>query len=598
MAKYWLINTVLLATGKKLPGDSIDDTVDNVAAIQSAGGVLWPFADSIVADAAAKAQVARLGKAVNEQELFNSMNAACQDSTNLSGKNKSPNVSQAIWYIKPVGGNDNASGKTTSSALKTWKEWRTRVGELTTLSPTGGLLRIYILGDMPITDPIFFTNQMGQNCSCIITGTKKLLASGVISSKQDKDRTINQHYSITDSSKANDDFFEAYIGKSVEIYEGSSAVGSRAFIARNMNQLAVPVPKSAHMSNWMAGAGEFLDIGPGDTPVALDKYRIYDYSKVSIGALESKGVKCVAPDVGNSFQSVQLINVSVENVAGPANGDYFEIAMGPTTQESGLIVTDSIFRTNQQIMTCGRNLYYANVSTQGNIKVHGDGWFWYIGGCHQPQFDIQESGSLDCLSQASSVFIGADPTFVGKNGGDKDASLNGLGNYYAGPFSVWDSFHTALTQPGSKFYSGLGNFFFGDPWTGETDGVPFWGTGNTTEILVAEESIFYVSQIKFTGNTATWTLPTVDGGPGTSNFLSFSPAAWAIADQGKYYKWDAVAGANVAPPVNAPFSAFDVGGAFATSTTNPNPDVRITVASAFQPAIGSRVTFGLIAINP
>jgi len=598
MAKYWLINAVSFAnSGKHLPGDVVDDTIDNVQQFINAGATLWPFADAIVADAAAKCQVARLSKAMNEQDAFNIMSAACADSTQLAGKNKSPNVSQATWYIKPVGGNDNASGKTAGSAIKTWKEWRTRVGELTTLTPTGGLLRIYILGDMPITDPIFFTNQMGQNCTCIITGTKKLLASGVISSKQDKDRTINQHYSITDSSKAND-FFEAYVGKSVEIYQGSSAVGSRAFIARNMNQLAVPVPKSAHMSEWMAGAGEFLDIAPGDAPVALDKYRIYDYSKVSIGALEAKGVKCIAPEGGNGFQTVQLINVSVENVAGDVNGGYFEVAMGPTTQESALVVTDSIFRTNQQIFAEGRNTYYANCSTQGSIKVHGSGWFWYIGGCHQPQFDIQESGGIDCFSQSSQIFIGADPTLVGKNGGDKDASLNGLGNYYAGPFSCWDSFHTVVLQPGTVFNSGGGNFFFGDPWTGEYDGVLMWGTGNSTEIYVNANSTLNVSQLQYGPLVTPWILPTVDGGAGPSNFLAFSPTVADFTDQQKFLGWDPVTGAHTVPAIDAPFSAFDVGGAFEESVVNYGVDARVTVASAYQPRLGARITFGLLVIAP
>jgi len=540
-------------------------------------------------------QQAQKTRAINEQDSTDLMSVAAISSLRAMSQGTAPAQKQATWYIHPTSGNDNASGKTAGSAIKTWKEWRTRVGEQTTLSPTGGLLRIYILGDMPITDPIYFTNTMAQNCSCIITGTKKLLASGVISSVQDKDRTLNQHYAITDSAKT-DDFFEAYIGKSVEIYEGGAAVGSRAFIARNMNQLGVPVVKSAHMSEWMAGAGEFLDIYPGDYPVALDKYRIYDYSKVSIGALESKGVKCIAPEGGNGFQTVQLINVSVENIAGSVNGDFFEVGVGPATQESGLIVSDSIFRTNQQIFAEGRNTYYANCSTQGSLKVHGSGWFWYIGGCHQPQFDIQDSGGVDCFSQSSQIFICADPTLVGKNGGEIDASLNGLGNYYAGPFSCWDSYHSIVLQPGTVFNSGAGNFFFGDPWTGEVGGVPIWGAGNATEIFVNANSTLNISQLQFGPLATPWILPTVDGGAGPSKFLAFAPTVSDFPDQTKFMGWDPVTGAHTVPAIDAPFSAFDVGGAFEESVVNYGVDARVTVASAYQPRLGARITFGLLVI--
>lgn len=76
MAKFWLINTVLLGTTRMLPGDEVDDTIENVTSIQSAGGVLWPQGDTTIDAAARAAQSAHKNRGANEIELGNIMQAA------------------------------------------------------------------------------------------------------------------------------------------------------------------------------------------------------------------------------------------------------------------------------------------------------------------------------------------------------------------------------------------------------------------------------------------------------------------------------------------------------------------------------------------
>lgn len=59
MAKFYLINSVLVGTAQHFAGALLDDAVDNTTVIAAAGGVLWPSSDAAVAAAAAVAQDAR-----------------------------------------------------------------------------------------------------------------------------------------------------------------------------------------------------------------------------------------------------------------------------------------------------------------------------------------------------------------------------------------------------------------------------------------------------------------------------------------------------------------------------------------------------------
>lgn len=62
-----------------------------------------------------------LGNSV-ASSVFNWIRAASAEVDGVS-----PNLSQAAWFINPVGGNDNNSGLTTTTALQTFAEYRRRV---------------------------------------------------------------------------------------------------------------------------------------------------------------------------------------------------------------------------------------------------------------------------------------------------------------------------------------------------------------------------------------------------------------------------------------------------------------------------------------
>lgn len=75
MAKFILVNVVSLGTTKFLPGDTIDDVLHPKAAIETAGGVMWPESEPTIVAAAALARTKRLAGA-SEADLGMIMAAA------------------------------------------------------------------------------------------------------------------------------------------------------------------------------------------------------------------------------------------------------------------------------------------------------------------------------------------------------------------------------------------------------------------------------------------------------------------------------------------------------------------------------------------
>lgn len=74
MAKFYLINSITIASGKLPPGHLFDDTVENTAAIIAAGGILRPATNvRIAAAAVVAAKLKALGR--DDSELAEAMQA-------------------------------------------------------------------------------------------------------------------------------------------------------------------------------------------------------------------------------------------------------------------------------------------------------------------------------------------------------------------------------------------------------------------------------------------------------------------------------------------------------------------------------------------
>jgi len=86
MATFYLLNTVRVGTYQMTAGDLIDDSIDDVTAIATAGGVLWPSSDSGVAVAAAQCQ--KLRKQGQSGAVLDAIMSAALDASQLAGSSK------------------------------------------------------------------------------------------------------------------------------------------------------------------------------------------------------------------------------------------------------------------------------------------------------------------------------------------------------------------------------------------------------------------------------------------------------------------------------------------------------------------------------
>ena len=108
-----------------------------------------------------------------DSALFNWMEAV---SLVLDGEN--PVMAQLNWFIDPVNGNDNNTGLTASTALKTDGERQRRMGpnpvwnggDFTYTTPVAYHIRY--LNDVPATDPVKYFGTRGRNANIFLHGSQ------------------------------------------------------------------------------------------------------------------------------------------------------------------------------------------------------------------------------------------------------------------------------------------------------------------------------------------------------------------------------------------------------------------------------------------
>lgn len=213
MAQFFLIASFVVRGTKRLPGDLIDDAVDDVTAMRAAGAYLWPSTDAAVAAAAARVAVVSRNRGSNEADLAAIMQAgveqvqenqpvpsftvatvaALRAVPNPLAKNftigfvqsnlgyyvwdaastatddgvlvAAPSAgtgrwlrsrwghethrSQAAWFVDPVGGSDEAGGLTSLTPLKTFRELAARMGGVITRP-----FSVTLMNNLPTTDPL------------------------------------------------------------------------------------------------------------------------------------------------------------------------------------------------------------------------------------------------------------------------------------------------------------------------------------------------------------------------------------------------------------------------------------------------------------
>ena len=152
--------------------------------------------------------------------------------TDLGIKAFNQTITQADWYIDPVGGDDTNDGSN-GNPLQTWAGLLAIFGKQAIIDPVGGTMNIYIASDMPSSDPISITDwsviSLGITIN-ILGATLSPLSSGTFTAATAIDESNNQFNEVTDTNAADNWYdtegFPARItsnGNTAWRYEGLTA---------------------------------------------------------------------------------------------------------------------------------------------------------------------------------------------------------------------------------------------------------------------------------------------------------------------------------------------------------------------------------------
>lgn len=124
--------------------------------------------------------------------------------------------SQATWYVDAVAGNDERNGLTSGTALKTFAELTRRWGPNPVILQ---LTDIFILNDLPFTDPISFSNIYAPNM-INVHGTTTPVITGTLTSYTPQNDGVNLAQ-IGDTSLTVSGF-GPYIGDRIRFTSGAA----------------------------------------------------------------------------------------------------------------------------------------------------------------------------------------------------------------------------------------------------------------------------------------------------------------------------------------------------------------------------------------
>lgn len=196
-------------------------------------------------------------------------------------------AAQTYWEIDPVGGLDSASGAA-GQALKTWAEYRNRVGN----QPAPAGLVIKLLNSLPASDPLR-PPYLGPTSTVTIKADMSSLHTGTITSKTDGAPTSGSgvRTKIVDSALSSGGF-ASYVGKLVRI-NGGARDGSTALLAKDTGSKSAEVPyfQQNDLTAIFPYAFGFNLVDPATS----DAYEVLDWA-VSVAAMEFDQPLSDSPD--------------------------------------------------------------------------------------------------------------------------------------------------------------------------------------------------------------------------------------------------------------------------------------------------------------
>ncbi len=139
-------------------------------------------------------------------------------------------LTQSSWFVDPTNGSDSASGNSPETAVRTFGEIAKRWGSGTTLQPSGGVVTVTLLGDLPASDAISLRGfSLGSNVFLVITGSITTVRNGIFSGVT----AINPAANIPQQATTPASMWTP--GERVIVTAGS-AVGSSAWVAVDLGE--------------------------------------------------------------------------------------------------------------------------------------------------------------------------------------------------------------------------------------------------------------------------------------------------------------------------------------------------------------------------
>lgn len=188
---------------------------------------------------------------------------------------------QAVWYLDPVNGNDTNSGATSSLALKTHKELMRRIGR------DAGVINhradVYILNNVPLTDPVFVSVTVGPNGMLVYHGQRTQVGSGSFTAVTLENAATNQAFEVEDSAIPTSWTASGWVGKRIR----RTSDNATCWVTKDLGTKRARI--SPMLQGWN-GTGDF----PGwqlstQNPGVGNAYVVEDLTSIELAAVDVTG---------------------------------------------------------------------------------------------------------------------------------------------------------------------------------------------------------------------------------------------------------------------------------------------------------------------
>ncbi len=210
---------------------------------------------------------------------------------------------QAVWYIDSTSGVDTNTGLTSGDAIKTWSEYIKRVGLNTSLTQR---VDIYILNNLPITDPMVWAPVIYPTGSAVVHGTLTSTGTGTFTAVTARAAATNTACSITDTSRVS-----WTAGTLMKITGGTAGnIGAAAWVAKDLTANA------ARMSTFIKSDSDIISgTSPAATectPVIADTYALYSMTTVHTASISPmvSGATTIAGFGKIAFENIRFVGAS------------------------------------------------------------------------------------------------------------------------------------------------------------------------------------------------------------------------------------------------------------------------------------------------